>query len=57
MDSDADHSGLLGLQQLLLRLNVVLPAAGEELALAATDLVPVVDGGAFVPEERRDSVQ
>ena len=54
VDSDGDHLGLLGLQQLLLCLNIVLPTPRVELALAAPDLVPVVSGLAFVPEERRD---
>ena len=56
VDSDGDHLGLLGLQQLIVRLDVVLPTPGIELALPGPDVVPVVRGLAFIPKERRDSV-
>ena len=57
VDPDGDHLGLLGLQQLIVRLDVVLPASGVDLAPAGCDLVPEVHGLPFVPEERRDSVR
>ena len=57
VDPDGDHLGLLGLQQLIVRLDVVLPAPGVDLAPAGSDLVPEVHGLPFVPEERRDSVR
>ena len=56
VDSDGDHLGLLGLQQLIVRLDVVLPTPGIELALPGPDDGPVVRGLAFIPEEMRDSV-
>ena len=56
VDPDGDHLGLLGLQQLIVRLDIVLPTPGVEFAEAGLDVVPVVHSLSFIPEERKDSV-
>ena len=56
VDPDGDHPGLLGLQQLIVRLDIVLPTPGVELAQAGFDVGSVVHSLSFIPEERKDSV-
>ena len=47
VEPDGDHLGLLVLQQLILRLDIVLSTPDIELA----DLVPIVHSLSFIPEQ------